>query len=164
MPTQKDNEQLLIDNLISLLKKGNAHASLEDALKNIPFDVLGKKPNNLPYSIWQLAEHIRISQWDIVEFSHNANHVSPKWPDGYWPSETKPASEAAWQKCIQQITADRETFIGLLKNAGDALYKPFDYGDGQSLLKEALVLADHNSYHTGEIIVLRRLLDAWENT
>ena len=161
MQTQKANNNALINNLVALLNKGNAHALLDDALKNIPFDLLGEKPNNLPYSIWQLAEHIRITQSDIMEFSRNAKHVSPKWPDGYWPSETKPESTAAWKKCIQQITSDRKTFIELLTNAGDNIYKTFDYGDGQSLLKEALVLADHNSYHTGEIIILRRLLNAW---
>ena len=125
--------------------------------------MLGEKPGNLPYSIWQLAEHIRIAQWDILEFSRNAKHVSPKWPDGYWPKEEAPESEAAWQKCMDTIQADRNAFIELIKNAGDALDEVFEYGNGQSLLKEALVLADHNSYHTGELIIIRRLLDAWNN-
>jgi hypothetical protein len=163
MPTEKNNNEALINNLVDLLNNGNAHASLGDALKNIPFNILGERPGGLPYSIWQLAEHIRISQWDIVEFSHNAKHVSPKWPDEYWPAETKPGSKNEWQKCIQRIASDRETFIKLLKNSGDKLYMPFDWGNGQSLLKEALVLADHTSYHTGEIIILRRLLNAWKN-
>ena len=153
----------LINNLVGLIEKRNAHASLSDALKDIPFSLLGEKPGNLPYSIWQLAEHIRISQWDILEFSRNAKHVSPKWPDGYWPIEGAPESEDAWQECINKIQADRNAFIELIKNAGDALDKVFEYGHGQSLLKEALVLADHNSYHTGEIIVIRRLLNAWDN-
>lgn len=161
MPIEK-NTEILIGNLVNLLNKGNAHVSLDTALQDIPYDLLGKKPGNLPYTIWQLSEHIRIAQWDLLEFSRNEKHVSPEWPDGYWPSETKPGSKAAWQKCIQQITSDREAFIELLTNAGERLYKPFDYGDGQSLLKEALVLADHNSYHTGEIIVIRRWLNAWK--
>jgi hypothetical protein len=152
----------LIKNVVHLLERGNAHASLDDALKNIPFSLLGEKPANLPYSIWQLAEHIRISQWDILEFSRNAKHISPKWPDGYWPSEVAPGSETTWQKCIETIQADRNAFIVLVKNAGEALDKVFEYGDGQSLLKEALVLADHNSYHTGELIIIRRLLNAWK--
>ena len=90
MQTQKEagiNHKELIKNLVKLIEKGNAHASLDDALKDIPFSLLGEKPGNLPYSIWQLAEHIRIAQWDILEFSRNAKHVSPKWPDGYWPIE-----------------------------------------------------------------------------
>lgn len=162
MSTQKSNNNLLIKSLTHLLKKGNAHASLDDALQNISFDLLGEKPGNLPYSIWQLAEHIRIAQWDILEFCRNKKHISPKWPDGYWPSETKPVSEAAWEKCIEQINADRKSFVELLSDPEVDIYKPFDYGDGQTLLKEALVLADHNSYHTGEIIIVRRLLNDWK--
>src|SRR6266478_8555732 len=117
------NQKELIRNLVKLIEKGNAHVSLDDALKAIPFPLLGIKPGNLPYSIWQLAEHIRISQWDILEFSRNAKHGSPKWPDGYWPKEDAPESEAAWQKCIDTIQADRKAFIELIVNAGDALDK-----------------------------------------
>ena len=162
MPTVTSNHDKLIQNLTNLLEQGNAHVSLDDALKNIPFDLLGQRPENLPYSIWQIAEHIRIAQWDIMEFSRNEHHISPKWPDGYWPSETKPASKADWEKCIAAIKSDRASFIKLLKDAGENIYTPFDYGDGQTLLKESMVLADHNSYHTGEIIILRRLLNDWK--
>lgn len=162
MQIQNDKNNALITNLSNLLSKGNAHVTLDDALKDIPFDLLGKKPAGLSYSIWQLAEHIRIAQWDILEFSRDATHISPKWPDGYWPSETGPESKADWEKCIHQIKSDRKTFTELLTNAGDNIYKPFDYGNGQSLLREALLLADHNSYHTGQIIVVRRLLNDWK--
>lgn len=120
------------------------------------------KTGNIPYTIWQLAEHIRLAQWDILEFSRNEKHVSPKWPEGYWPVETAPGSEDDWKKCLKQIQDDCKSFVYLIKNAGQDLDKPFHYGDGQSLLKEALLLADHNSYHTGEIIVLRRLMNAWK--
>jgi hypothetical protein len=153
---------MLVKNLVDLIEKGNAHISLDKALENIPFSLLGERPGNLPYGIWQITEHIRIAQWDILEFSRSSKHVSPKWPDGYWPKETAPKSGDAWKKCIQQIQSDRASFTELIKNAGDNLYKPFEYGNGQSLLKEALVLADHNSYHAGEIIVIRRLLNAWK--
>ena len=152
--------ETVVENLVDLIEKGNAHVSLDDAL-DIPFSLLGERPANVPYSTWQLAEHIRIAQWDLLEFSRNAKHVSPKWPDGYWPKETAPQSEDAWKECIKQIKADRKSFAELVKNSGDDLYKPFDYGDGQSLLKEAMVLADHNSYHAGEIVIIRRLLNAW---
>ncbi|MEO8762709.1 MAG: DinB family protein [Ginsengibacter sp.] len=156
------NHKQLINNLVSLLEKGNAHASLDDALKGITFSVLGKTPGKLPYTIWQLAEHIRIAQWDILEFSRNAGHVSPKWPEEYWPIEKAPESKAAWQKCIKSIRADRREFIELIKNSEKNLYEYFEYGNGQNLLKEALVVADHNSYHAGELIVMRRLLNAWK--
>src|SRR5258708_141610 len=153
---------ILVKNLVDLIEKGNAHISLDKALENMPFSLLGERPGNLPYSTWQITEHIRIAQWDILEFSHSSKHVSPKWPDGYWQKETAPKSGDSWEKCIQQIGADRTSFTELIKNAGDNLYKPFEYGNGQNLLKEALVLADHNSYHTGEIIIIRRLLNEWK--
>ena len=164
MQTQKAvtiNDKEVIKNLVDVIAKGNAHVSLDKALHGIPFSLLGEKPGSLPYSIWQLAEHIRISQWDILEFSRNSKHVSPEWPGGYWPTESAPGSEGAWQNCIDTIRTERNAFIELIKNAGADLNKVFEYGDGQSLLKEALVLADHNSYHTAEIIIIRRLLNAW---
>ena len=158
----KSENSSLIENLINLLNKGNAHVSLDDSLKNIPFDLLGKKPRDLPYSLYQIADHIRIAQHDILEFSRDPNYQSPKWPEGYWPQKTKPDSEKEWEKCLQQIKKDRKTFIGLLKDSSDNLFTPFDHGDGQTLLREALVMADHTSYHTGEIVVIRRLLGDWQ--
>lgn len=162
MTEQKTDNDAVISNLIHLLKKGNAHASLDDALKNISFDILNKKSAGLPYSIWQLAEHIRISQSDILEFSRDPKYQSPKWPEGYWPSSITVETQEEWQDCITKIKNDRDSFVELVKNSGEILYKPFTHGDGQTLLREALVLADHNSYHTGEIIVLRRLLNDWK--
>lgn len=161
--TQSAEFSTLIENLADLIEKGNAHVSLDDALKNLPFSLLSERPQSLPYSIWQIVEHIRIAQWDLLEFSRNALHISPKWPEGYWPEEAAPKSNDEWKNCIEKINSDRKAFIELIKNAGEKLYEPFAYGSGQSLLKEALVLADHNSYHTGEIIIIRRLLNAWKN-
>ncbi len=109
---------ILVKNLVDLIEKGNAHVSLDKALANIPFALLGEKPGNLPYSIWQIAEHIRIAQWDLLEFSRDAKHVSPEWPEGYWPKETAPQSQDAWQKCVEKIKADRKSFIALIENAG----------------------------------------------
>ena len=156
-----DADAALVKNLVSLLEKGNAHVSLDTALQGIPLASLGETPAHLPYSIWQIAEHIRIAQWDLLEFSRNERHISPKWPEGYWPKETAPLNGGAWEQCVSQIKADRASFVALIKHAGVALYQPFKYGDGQSLLKEALVMADHNSYHTGEIVVIRRLCKIW---
>ena len=161
MPDKKHEIDLLIENLEHLLNKGNAHVSMDKALENIPFDLLGKKPANLPYSIWQLAEHVRLAQWDILEFSRDPTHISPDWPEGYWPSETTPRTEKEWNECVQQIKSHRQEFVDLLIRAGGGIYKPFEHGKGQSLLKEALVLADHNAYHTGEIVIIRRLLNDW---
>jgi hypothetical protein len=157
-----DNQhEILINELIKLLNGGSAHASLEEALDNLPPKLRGGKPDKLPYSIWQLVEHIRIAQWDMLKFSQDEKHKSPKWPDDYWVKETAPKDEAEWGKSLKQIDDDRKDFIKLLKS-GD-IYKVIPHGDGQSILLEALQIADHNAYHTAEIIVIRRLLGAWKS-
>jgi hypothetical protein len=153
----------LVKTLEQFLTEGHAHATFDDAVKQLPAKLRGVVPEGMPYSIWQLVEHIRITQWDILEFSRNAKHQSPSWPDEYWPKETAPDSDAAWKKCLAQIKSDLKEFIGLLKAPKTDLYAPFPHGDGQHLLREALLIADHTSYHTGEIIVLRRLLGAWKS-
>lgn len=157
------NNEVVVEQLIALVTQGNAHITFEESVANIPFDILGVKPQNLPYSIWQLAEHIKIAQWDILEFSRNAHHTSPKWPEEYWPTEDGPANEEAWQKTLDQIQSDKMEFITLLTAEGADLYTPFEYGDGQNLLREAMLIADHTSYHTGQIILIRRLLNNWSN-
>jgi uncharacterized damage-inducible protein DinB len=149
--------------LIELLKKGNAHVPFNEAIQNIPFEDLGKKPHDLPYSIWQLTEHIRITQKDILDFSVNTNYKELNWPADYWPKETAPKNETEWKKCIDEINNDLKAFIELLKAEDVDLFTPFEHGSGQNLLREALLIADHTSYHTGEIIVLRRLMGNWKS-
>ena len=151
----------VIKELETALQKGNAHAGFEAAVNDIPPQLLGAVPDGVPYSLWQLIEHLRITQWDILEFSRNPQHESPRWPEGYWPKEKGPAHEADLKKSIDQILADRKAFIDLLHKAGEHLYTPFKHGDGQSLFREALLIIDHNSYHVGEIVLLRRLLGIW---
>ena len=156
----KTEHEILVDELIKLLNGGGAHATLEDALKELPPKLRGLKPDKLPYSIWQMVEHIRIAQWDMLQFSLDEKHESPKWPEGYWVTETEPANDMAWEKSLKQIKEDKDEFIKLLKS-GD-IYKAITHGDGRSIFREALQIADHNAYHTAEIIVIRRLLGAWK--
>jgi len=151
----------IIDELTALLEEGNAHAPFEKAIKGLPTPLLSKVPEVSAYSIWQLVEHIRITQWDILEFSKGPDHESPQWPEGYWPKEAIPPHAHSWKESLDQITKDRKEFIKLLHKAGEKIYTPFPYGDGQSLFREALVLADHNSYHTAEIVLTRRVLGDW---
>ncbi|MDB5109484.1 MAG: transporter [Mucilaginibacter sp.] len=152
-------QQAVIDELIKLLKGGGAHATLKHALDNLPPQLRGVKPDGLPYSIWQLTEHIRIAQWDMLQFCIDANHQSPKWPDAFWPKEATLESDDVWNRSIEQINNDLHQFIELLKKQD--IYKKISHGSGQTILREALQIADHTSYHTGEVIAIRRMLKAW---
>lgn len=155
------NQKIIVEELITLLTTGNAHVSSDNALKGVPFDTITKKIPGIAYTLWEVTEHIRIAQWDIVEFCKGPEHESPQWPEGYWPADKHP-TEKKWKNCLSQIQSDRGQMIDLLKSTGDKLFDPFPWGSGQSLFREALTLADHNSYHTGEIVVIRRALGIWK--
>lgn len=157
----KNEKTAVVSELITLIQKGNAHVSFTEAVADLPAGLRGKKVRGLPYSIWQLADHLRITQWDIVEFSTGEGHESPKWPEGYWPEHQTHVDDETWNHTLKQIAADQKRFFQLLKEREDQLLDVFAWGEGQSLFREALLIADHNAYHVGEIIVLRRLLDAW---
>jgi len=150
----------LVNEISQLLLGGSAHADLKKALKDLPTKLRGVKPDNLPYSIWQLVEHIRIAQWDMLNFCLDPHHKSPKWPDEYWPKETGPKNDEAWHESIAQINDHLDKFIELLEHSN--IYEKIPGGSGQTILKEALQLADHTAYHVAEIIVIRRLLGAWD--
>jgi hypothetical protein len=151
-----NEHKILIEELTKLLRGGSAHIGLEDALNKLPAKHRGVKPDDLPYSIWQLVEHIRIAQWDMLQFCIDAHHKSPKWPDEYWVKQNGPEDDDAWKKSLKQIDNDREEFVDLLRN--EDIYKELPHGKGQSILREALQIADHTAYHISEIIVIRRLL------
>jgi len=155
-----NDKKALVKELSKLLLGGSAHADLKTALDGLPAKLRGVKVDKLPYSIWQLVEHIRIAQWDMLNFCIDPNHKSPKWPDDYWPKEPAPKNDEAWDDSIEQINNDIDEFIGTLEHSN--LYEPVPGCSGQTILLEALQLADHNSYHIGEIIAIRRLLDAWK--
>ncbi|GAB4025001.1 DinB family protein [Spirosoma koreense] len=158
-----DTNTALRKQLVSLLTSRSAHQSFDRAIKDLPADLRGIRPDKVPYSIWQLVDHIRIVQWDILEFSRDPSHESPSWPAEYWPTEPAPADEATWEQALEQIRTDRETFAALLTDPEQDLFTPFAHGDGQTLLREALLIADHTAYHVGEIILIRRLLGAWKS-
>jgi hypothetical protein len=157
-----EGDHALRDHLLKLLG-GEAHVNFEDAITGLPPGLRGVKPANLPFSAWDLLEHMRIAQWDIVEFSVNPQHVSPAWPDGYWPQGDAPPSDAAWKKSIQQFRRDLKRMQALVANPHTDLFLPIPHGEGQTILREALLVADHNAYHLGELVVVRRLLGAWKS-
>jgi hypothetical protein len=147
----------LRNQLISLLQGGQAHATFDDAIKDLPVDIRGTVPPNIPYSAWQLLEHLRIAQRDILNFS-----APPmQWPADYWPKSPQPPTTDSWDQAVATIHSDLKHFIALIENPSADLYKPFRWGDGQNLLREALLIADHNAYHLGELVVIRRLLGNW---
>jgi hypothetical protein len=148
--------------LVELLGGGSAHLDFDKALAGLPSRLRGAKPSGAPHSPWQLVEHLRIAQWDILEFSRNAKHVSPKWPEGYWPPSEAPASAQAWDKSVRAFHADLEAMKKLVADPSTDLYAPIPHGDGQTILREALLVADHNAYHLGQLVLLRRLLGAWK--
>ncbi|UOQ52317.1 DinB family protein [Hymenobacter cellulosivorans] len=157
-----NTRKILVAELASLLEKGFAHGALEDACAGIPADKLNQRVPQVPYTIWELVEHIRIAQYDILDFSRNPAYQTLDWPAAYWPDRAQPVDEATFQRTVQQITHDREEFLRLLQDPALDLLAPFPHGTGQSLLREAMLIADHNSYHLGQLILLRRLLGIWE--
>jgi len=156
------NDRSIKQQLSELLQKSNAHINLEEVLNQINEKNRGVKLPHLPYTIWQLVEHIRITQQDILDFSENRNYKPMKWPEGYWPKETAPANEQEWENSLQEIRKSLAGFTALITDGQQDLLKPFDYGDGQNLLREAILIIDHLSYHTGQIVLILRLLDSWE--
>ena len=148
--------------LISLLTEGNAHVTFEAAVDELTPALWNQAVPEGPYTIWQLAEHLRIAQWDILQFCLDPAHESPEWPAGYWPAEGAAADEKTWHTTLDHIQRDRQQFIDLLHAPATDLLAPLPHGTGQTLLREALLIADHAAYHTGQIVLLRRLLHAWE--
>ena len=162
MPTSETTDPL-ITQLLALLRGGQAHAGFEAAVKDFPVEDRAKVPAGLPYSAWQILEHLRFTQRDILDFSAppTGGYQHHAWPDAYWPKSPEPPDPYAWDRAIAEIRADQQKFESLLLKPNVDLYKPFLWGDGQNLLREALLIADHNAYHLGELIVIRRLLGNW---
>jgi hypothetical protein len=156
------NDAALRQHLVSLLTESHAHASFEDAVEGLPAGLRGKTPEGAEHSPWELLEHLRIAQWDILEFSRSAAHKSPEFPGGYWPASPEPPNDKAWERSVKAFEADLKGFCDLVADESTDLFARIPHGDGQTVLKEALVLADHNSYHLGQLILLRRLLGAWK--
>jgi DinB family protein len=150
----------LQQHVLNLLSGKGAHLDFEEAIRGVAPELRGKKIQGAPHTIWQLLEHMRIAQWDILEFSRNAKHVSPKWPEGYWPDSAAPPSDAAWKKSVAAFRGDLEAMKQLVAEADERqLYARIPHGDGQTLLREALLVGDHNAYHLGQLVFLRKMLE-----
>lgn len=156
------NDPSLRDHLLYLLKGGGAHTDFEAAVKGLPVELRGKRPKGAPHSPWEILEHLRLAQWDILEFSRDANHASPKWPEGYWPETPAPPNDRAWAKSVRAFRDDLNAMCALVADPATDLFAKIPHGDGQTILREALLMADHNAYHLGQLVLTRRLLGAWK--
>jgi uncharacterized damage-inducible protein DinB len=149
--------------LVELMRGGSAHLTFDQAFEGLPAELRGAKPSGVPHSIWQLLEHLRIAQWDILDFSRNPKYVGLKFPDDYWPSSDTPADDAAWQASVKAFHADLKEVQDLVNDPKTDLYALIPHGEGQTILREAQLVADHNAYHLGQIVLVRRLLGAWKD-
>jgi DinB superfamily len=160
MPDAHDKP--LREHVLYLLKGEGAHATFNEVVKDLPAKLRGAKPAGQPHTPWRLLEHMRIAQWDILDFSRNPKYKSVEWPQAYWPKDDTPPSAAAWDKSVRSFHTDLKAMLDQVKDPKTDLYARIPWGDGQTLLREALLLADHNAYHLGELLMLRRLLGAWK--
>ena len=151
-------DKALREHLVKLLSGGQAHVDFDSATGDWPVQLAGARVANFPHTAWMLLEHMRIAQWDILEFSRNPKHKSPPWPEGYWPESEAPASEKEWASAIAEFKRDLKAMEKLVSNSKSDLYAKFAWGDGQTLLREALLLADHNAYHLGQLVMLRKCI------
>jgi len=158
-----DKDKALREHLIYLLGGGGAHVDFESAVKDVPPELRGKIPPNAMHSLWGILEHLRIAQWDILDFSRNAKYEALKWPDEYWPKTEAPPDDRAWNQSIKRFRADLEAMKKLVSDPKTDLYAKIPHGEDQTILREALLIADHNAYHLGEFVIVRRLLGNWKS-
>ena len=154
-----DDFDALRQHLVNLLTKAEAHVDARAELKDFPAKFRGSKPEGAPYTPWQLLEHMRMAQWDILRFSVDPKHKSPKFPEGYWPKTSAPPSNAAWDGSVKMFLADLDEVCDLVRDKDRDLFARIPHGQGQSLLREALLIADHNSYHLGQLVLLKKTLE-----
>ncbi|HEV8415667.1 MAG TPA: DinB family protein [Bryobacteraceae bacterium] len=157
-----ENDNHVRQHLVKLLEGGQAHVTFDAAVKGLPVALRGKRPRGGEHSPWEILEHMRIAQQDILEFSTNPKYVAPTWPDDYWPKSPKPPNDKAWARSMRAFQADLDAMRKLVGAESTDLYAPIPHGDGQTVMREALLIADHNAYHIGELVLLRRLLGAWK--
>jgi hypothetical protein len=147
--------------LVESLRGGNAFMTFDQAVADFPEGMINTRPTNVEYTFWHLLEHIRISQWDILDFSRNPGYQEIEWPKDYWPAKDAQATATQWQETIRQIEQDTREMIQLVRDEATDLHTPFSWGQGQNLVREAILVANHNAYHIGEFAILRQVMNAW---
>lgn len=155
------NDPVLREHLLNLLNSDAAHVTFEAAVKDLPANLRGQRVKHVERSPWEILEHLRIAQWDILEYIRNPKHVSPDFPEGYWPTMESPPSDKSWTESVTAFRSDLDAFTNLLSNPATDVLAPIAHAGGKTILREVLLLADHNAYHLGQLVMLRRLLGAW---
>jgi DinB superfamily len=158
-----ENDKVFRKHLEKLLDWQDAHASFDSAIEGIPEEFRGVKPKGMPYSLWQLVEHLRICQLDILDFCRNPDYKEPNFPDDLWPKQSEPPKSESWNKSLADYRKDREDLKQLASDTNIDLFAKIPHGSGQTYLRELLLVADHNAYHVGEIVAVRRLLGIWKH-
>ncbi len=153
-----EQEKALREQLLHAMLGDESHIDFDSALSDLTAELGGVKPHSAPHTAWQLLEHMRIAQHDILEFSRNPNHKSPTWPEGYWPKTEAPPTQHAWEASVASFKKEAKEMDDLIMDATNDIFKPIEGGSGQTLLREALVLAAHNSYHLGQLVFLKKTL------
>jgi uncharacterized damage-inducible protein DinB len=149
------------EELARSLDWGHAHADFEKAVAGLAPELRGRRVHGLPHSAWEILEHLRVAQHDILDFARNPKYEEMKWPDEYWPASPEPPNAGAWDKSVAAFTRDREAVKQLATDRNIDLDARIPHGTGQTYLREVLLVLDHNAYHVGELVLLRRLLGAW---
>jgi len=156
-----NDDKVLREQLLALLRGGNAHMGFENAVANFPVEHINTRPPNVEYTPWHLLEHLRIAQWDILEFIRNPNHVSPNFPEGYWPAPDEQADEPRWRKTLAAFRADLQALQDIVLDANTNFFSAIPHAPKYTIFREILVVADHNAYHIGELAVLRQVMKIW---
>ena len=162
MPEERVKEKILREHLVNLLSGRGAHVDWKESFRGVPAKLRGVRPKGLPHSLWELLEHMRIGQWDILGFWRDAKHVSPEWPAGYWPAAPEPPNAKAWDKSLKAFARDLGAMQKLVASGKTDLFAKIPHGTGQTILREALLIADHNAYHLGQVLAVRRILGNWK--
>jgi hypothetical protein len=157
-----DQDKILRDHLLELLRCGSAHLDFDKAIADLPANLRGVRPEGTPHSVWELVEHLRFTQWDILDFSRNPDYATPSWPEDYWPKTPAPPDNAAWEESVAAFHQDLKAMQDLVADPKTDLYAKIPWGDGQTILREAMLVADHNAYHLGQIVLVRQMLGDWD--
>lgn len=156
-----DKDRALRDHLLELLRCGSAHLDFDRAIADLPADLRGVRSEGVPHSVWELVEHLRFTQWDILDFSRNPDYTTPSWPEDYWPKTPAPPDATAWEESVAAFRRDLQAMQDLVADPKTDLYAKIPWGDGQTILREAMLVADHNAYHLGQIVTVRQMLGDW---